>query len=83
MNICETEVPMTILARTCGCKERSRKVTYSFIDAYHSLCLDKKDIILAELEVCTKLLKYTIDETDKKAIETEIFELKTAMDLMP
>jgi hypothetical protein len=83
MNICETEVPMTILARTCGCKERSRKVTYSFIDAYHSLCLDKKDIILAEMEACTKLLKYAIEETDKKTIEREILELKTAIDLMP
>jgi hypothetical protein len=68
--------------RTCGCKERSRKVTYSFIDAYHSLCLDKKDLVLAELEEWTKLLKYAIQETDKKTTEREIFELKTAIDLM-
>ena len=84
MNIAYAEAPLNVVAKTCSYKEKkSRKVTYSFIDAYHSLCLDKKDIILAELEACTKLLKYTIDETDKKAIETEIFELKTAMDLMP
>jgi hypothetical protein len=83
VNICETEVPITILARTCGCKEKkSRKVTYSFIDEYHSLCLDKNDIILAELEACIKLLKYVTDETDKKTIETEISELKMAIDLM-
>jgi hypothetical protein len=24
MNICETEVPMTILARTCGCREAGK-----------------------------------------------------------
>jgi hypothetical protein len=82
LNICETEVRQTILARTCGCKERSRKVTYSFIDSYHSLCLDKRDIISSELDACTKLLRHAIDETDKKTIEIEISELKLALDLM-
>jgi hypothetical protein len=28
-------------------------------------------------------LKYTSDETDRKAVETEIAELKMALDLMP
>ena len=51
--------------------ERSRKVTYSFIDSYHSLCLDKKDIILAELDACRKLLRYAVDETEK-TIERDI-----------
>jgi hypothetical protein len=35
------------------------------------------------MEACTKLLKYAIEETDKKTIEREILELKTAIDLMP
>jgi hypothetical protein len=85
MNIAVTEVPLTIVAKTCGCKEKNRKVTYSFIDAYHSLCMDKKDIISAEIQACERLLKYTTaaDETDKSAIETEIEELKMTMDLMP
>ena len=82
MNICETEVPLTILAWTCGCKVKNRKVTYSFIDSYHSLCLDKRDIISSELDACTKLLRHAIDETDKKTIEIEISELKLALDLM-
>jgi hypothetical protein len=83
MNICETEVPITILAKTCGCKEKKgRKVTYSLVDASHSLCVDKNDIVLAELDACVKLLKYVTDETDKKTIETEISELKMAIDLM-
>ena len=38
------------------------KVTYSIIDSYHSLCLDKKDIISAEIEACQRLSKYTVDE---------------------
>ena len=83
MNICESEVPITILAKTCGCKEKKgRKVTYSLVDASHSLCVDKNDIVLAELDACVKLLKYVTDETDKKTIETEMSELKMAIDLM-
>jgi hypothetical protein len=63
-------------------RKKSRKVTYSFVDAYHSLCLDKNDIVLAELEACIRLLKYVTDETDKKTVQTEISELKMAIDLM-
>jgi hypothetical protein len=74
---------MTILAKTCGCKEKKMKVTYSFVDAYHSLCLDKKDVILAELEACRRLSRYAMDELDKKTIDTEIAELNMALDLMP
>ena len=43
----------------------------------------KKDIVLAELEACDRLLKYARDQTDKNAIEKEIAELKMALDLMP
>ena len=78
-----TEATMTILAKTCGCKEKNnRKVAYMFIDAYHSFCLDKKDIISAEIEACDRLSKYTLDEKDKMAIQTEIAELKMSLDLM-
>ena len=58
------------------------KVTYSFIDSYHSLCLDKKDIISAEIEACNRLSKYTRDERDKEVIEIEIAELKMSLDLI-
>ena len=87
MNIAESEQQANIIAKTCGCKERgTKKITYSFIDAYHSLCLDKKDIISSELEACESLLKRTTDESDpsdRQAIESEITELKMALDLMP
>ena len=59
MNISEPEVPVRILAKTCGCSEKNKKrVTYQLIDSYHSLCLDKKDLMYAELEACERLLKY-------------------------
>ena len=57
-------------------------MTYSLVDDYHSLCLDKKDILSAELETCEILLKQTKDEIDKKIIETEIAELKMKLDLV-
>ena len=59
-----------------------RKVTYSFVDSYHSLCRDKKDIILSEIQACEILLKYPRDENDTITVENEIAELKLALDLM-
>jgi hypothetical protein len=84
MNIIDSEMPVLLTAKTCGCKEQenTRRVTYSFIDSYHGLCHDKKDIIQAELEACRKLLKYTIDTLDKKIIEREVEELKMTLDLL-
>jgi hypothetical protein len=37
-------------------------VTYAFVDSYHSLCLDKKDIILAEIEASERPLEYTSEK---------------------
>ena len=95
MNTGKSEELLKLVAKTCGCnKDKSdntnntagisygRKVIYSFVDNYHSLCLDKKDILSAELEACERLLKQTKDEIDKKIIETEIAELKMTLDLM-
>ena len=44
MNIAGTETSMKVTAKTCGCKEKEnmQRVTYSFTDSYHSLCIDKK-----------------------------------------
>lgn len=83
MNTAESEQPVKIIAKTCGCKDRGTKITYSFIDAYHSLCIDKKDILTSELEACESLLIRITDESDRLAIESEIIELKMALDLMP
>lgn len=79
MNIGYTEEPFKVVAKTCGCKEKVRKITYSFID----LCIDKRDIISGELEACERLLKYTEDNADRETIEKEVAELKMTLDLMP
>jgi hypothetical protein len=72
-----------ITARTCGCREKNRqKVTYAFSQESHSLCMDKKYIIQAEIEACERLLKYAINDSERAIIEKEIAELKVALDLM-
>lgn len=81
MNIVYKE-PFKIVAKTCGCKEKVKKVTYSFIDSYHSFCIDKRDIISAELEASERLLKYTADNADRETLEKEVAELEMALDLM-
>lgn len=42
MNIIDTEIPLLITAKTCGHNKTKRRVTYAFVDSYHSLCIDKK-----------------------------------------
>jgi hypothetical protein len=82
MNIITEEYDSPVIAKTCGCNTNKRKVTYAFVNETHSLCLDKKDLISAQLEACEKLLKYAADDYDRKAVEKEINELRTALDLM-
>lgn len=84
MNIYQVEnESVVIVAKTCGCnKSAARKVTYAFVDQAHALCLDKKDIIQAEIEACEKLSKYALEEPDKKAIEKELSELRMSLDLL-
>ena len=50
-----------------------RTVTYKFIDSYPSLCLDKKSLILGQLEACESL-EHIVDEEDKNTVESEIPE---------
>jgi hypothetical protein len=87
MNIAESD-SILVEARTCGSAgaqggQGARKVAYKFTNAFHSLCLDKRDILLSEIAACEMLLKCTSDESDKLAVEKELSELRMALDLMP
>ncbi|MEM3159801.1 MAG: hypothetical protein QXJ74_03365 [Nitrososphaera sp.] len=70
-----------VTAKTCGCTDR-KQVTYAFSAEPHSLCLDKKDVLEAQISACERLLKYTKDASEKSTVEKEISELKMALDLM-
>ena|SRR5437588_10109040 len=83
MNIMEYESPL-VEARTCGVRQQSsRKVAYRFTDEFHSLCFDKRDILLAEIRACETLLKCCSEDADRSLVEKEIAELKLSLDLMP
>jgi RNA binding exosome subunit len=87
MNITETEIPFNVVAKICSCNDDQnsndkKKVIYSFVDGYHNLCIDKKDVRLDEMKACEQLLKHVVDKADKRTIEREVAELKTTLDIM-
>lgn len=77
MNITATEISQVLIAKICWCKESNKKIIYSFVGQYHSLCLDKRDLLASQLEACENLLIATPDNEDKQIIENEISELNT------
>ena len=81
MNIAKTEISHTIEAKISGCNKK-KNVSYHLFESSHSLCLDKMQIILEQVQACERLLKYTKDEADLTIIKNEISELKFALDLI-
>lgn len=82
MNIDFAEAPGLVIAKLYGSKESRIRVTYSLLNETHGLCLDKKDLIVGQLEACEKLLMYSDENDNRIALEREIRELKMALDLM-
>ncbi len=82
MNIIESEIPYLVEARTCGCKERGRSVSYHFIESCHNLCLEKGELMLAQIQACERLLKYAKDEEEIDVLKEEIAKLRLALDLV-
>ena len=82
MNIIENEIPYMVEAKTCGCKERGKSVSYHFIESSHSLCLDKGELILSQIQACERLLKYSKDDDETVVLKDEISKLKLALDLI-
>jgi hypothetical protein len=67
------EKPFAMAAKTCPSeRNRYRKVMYTFLDPYYGLCLDKKEILMAQLDACERLSKIRVDSTDVKVIDMEI-----------
>jgi hypothetical protein len=80
MNIVETETPLIVEAKACGFNNKS--ISYRFIESAHSLCLDKRELVLAQIQACERLLKYTQDGLELSIIKKEIEELKLALDML-
>lgn len=82
MNIIENEIPYLVEAKTCGCKERGKSVSYHFLEPSHSLCLGKGELMLAQIQACERLLKYAKDEEEIDVLKEEISKLRLALDLI-
>lgn len=82
MNIVENEIPYLVEAKTCGCKERRRGVSYHFIESSHGLCLEKGELMLAQIQACERLVRYAKDEEEIAVLKDEITRLKLALDLI-
>jgi hypothetical protein len=81
MNVVEMELPFIIEAKTTG-SNSNRNVTYLPIDTYHNVFIDKRDLIMAQIHACERLLKYTRDRIDQIILEKEIGDLKLMLDLI-
>ena len=82
MNIFSQESQDLVTAKTSGYKANEKKITYAFSESFHSLCLDKKDIIEAEIQACDRLSKYAKNDSEKLIVDKEIAELRMALDLL-
>lgn len=78
MNIVETH--FIVEAKTSG-YNKNKTISYRFIESAHSLCFDKREIILAQIEACERLSKFSSDEIEQDAIKKEISGLKLALDM--
>ena len=81
MNIIETGTNLNIEAKLYG-EENSKNIIYSLIEPQHSLCVDKREILLSQIQACDRLSNYLKEETDLKTINNEIFSLKMSLDFM-
>ena len=81
MNLSTQANAPIVIAKLCS-GLASRKIVYAFSDNSDFLFLDKKDIILDQIQACEKLLKYAENDVEKMEVEKEIDELKAAIDLL-
>ena len=82
MNIIENEIPYLVEAKTSGCKERGKRVSYYFLEPSHSLCLEKSELVLAQIQACERLSRYSKEEEESDVLKEEIAKLRLALDLI-
>ena len=81
MNILEVECPLKIEAKTSRYNDKTN-VIYSVAELQHNFCIDKKEIIMEQIKACENLSRYTHNKSDCLALEREISELKSALDIL-
>jgi hypothetical protein len=74
MNISVIDSQLICEAKICGCSN-NKKVVYSFSEPVHGLCMDRKQLILSQIQACRNLLKYTKEKPELFMVWKEIDEL--------
>ena len=82
MNIIENEIPYLVEARTCGCNERGKSVSYHFIESSHALCMNKFELISGQIQACERLLKSAKEDGEIVLLRDEISKLKLALEII-
>lgn len=81
MNVLEIEFPLKIEAKTTKYNDKTN-VIYSVAELQHNFCINKKEIIMEQIKACENLSRCTINQSDNLALEREISELKSALDIL-
>ncbi|WP_415309874.1 hypothetical protein [Candidatus Nitrosocosmicus sp. FF01] len=63
-------------------KREDCTVSYHFIESSHNLCLEKGELLLAQIQACERLLKYAKDDEEIDMLKQEISKLRLALDLV-
>jgi len=66
MNI--IEIPFLVEAKTMG-TQKTKNVSYYFSESTHSLCLDKKTIMLGQVNSYERLLDISKDQRDMRLLK--------------
>ena len=74
LNISIFEPQSICEAKICGCIDK-RRIVYSFNEPAHNMCIDRKQLILSQIQACKTLLKHTRDKLELCMVEKEIDEL--------
>lgn len=81
MNLTDHQYLIQIDAKLCGSVNK-RKIAYSTIEFHHSLYINKKEMLLAQIRACELLYEYTTDIFDINVLKKEISDFKLMLDLM-
>ena len=70
MNISMSESQLICEAKICGCTN-NKGIVYGFSEPVHCLCIDRKQLILSQIQVHRNLLKCTTDKLELNMAKKE------------
>jgi hypothetical protein len=79
VNIAEPETFFLIEAKING-NQQQRNILYSFVESSNNHCLNKRQILIAEIEACKRLSKHHSKGEEIFSIKNEIQELHTSFE---